>query len=712
MESEDLIPGTPESQQGIFNNFERSHFSAVNDLQTFIAKHKLKSNAAVELMGIFTRLVESFDMGAINKRLENLEQKVGIPASPPAQPITKTYASVAQQWSQGLLPTPNLPIQNREQNPPISNIAKPPNKPVAKQSAVTPAKPLAKQSAITPAKQTVRQRAPEQAKRQKTTEKAEFVALPTIIVAPLNSDPMEEENTTNLNLKSLLEANIRPKALGVRIISCREARSKNILISVPTQEMASKLLEAINVHDYLKTICEARFPQKRDPQIIIYDVDNTDQNKNDEEENFINRIKEDNNLPDGKIRVLFRKPGRGARSHWVLSLSPNIFKGNLGRSFKATKELPMLLNSNTPDIYCVQEPYLHAGSSFFPSKWRTIHHPDGSVLISIRNPNIAVVTRHIDKLFVCVDVSQGPDTFTIISFYFPPSSNKNTLFHKLNDMLEVFKPKQWFLVGDGNIQSELWGPDRDDIKRKRDIGAPMIDFIIHRNLLVWNDYTAGPTFETKNGKSWIDVTLSTSSLYDRKEAWQLERSTLSDHSYILFSLAGNNHLPPTRSRFSKRKLKLLGKTLEKHFKSHLETTKNIKTSLEVQRIQVKFENTILDPELYETTCNPYDQHPCEWLTFPFLKKQPSGEGIEIFTDGSKIGDRVGSAIACFYFGKLVFVDSHRLDDHSTVFQAEAYAFVMALNYIDLTNPWSKVSIYSDSLSLLSALASPNTKAGC
>ncbi|KAF8789688.1 Retrovirus-related Pol polyprotein type-1 like protein [Argiope bruennichi] len=131
--------------------------------------------------------------------------------------------------------------------------------------------------------------------------------------------------------------------------------------------------------------------------------------------------------------------------------------------------------------------------------------------------------------------------------------------------------------------------------------------------------------------------------------------------------------------------------------------------IKVQKTQVKFDDTYLDPELYEPTFNPYDQHPCEWFTFPFQKNQPSGDGIEIFTDGSKIGDRVGSAIACFYFGKLVFVDSHRLDDHSTVFQAEAYAFFMALNYIDLTNPWSKVSIYSDSLSLLSALASPKRK---
>ncbi|XP_055938049.1 uncharacterized protein LOC129968221 [Argiope bruennichi] len=86
-----------------------------------------------------------------------------------------------------------------------------------------------------------------------------------------------------------------------------------------------------------------------------------------------------------------------------------------------------------------------------------------------------------------------------------------------------------------------------------------------------------------------------------------------------------------------------------------------------------------------------------------------GDGVEIFTAGSKIGNRVGSAIACYYFGKLIYVDSHRLDDHATVFQAEAYAFFMALEYIDKMNSWSKASIFSDSLSLLSALASPNRK---
>ncbi|XP_055924731.1 uncharacterized protein LOC129956808 [Argiope bruennichi] len=296
MESEDLIPGTPECQQGIINNVERSRFSAVNDLQAFIAKHKLKSNAAEELMRIFTRLVESFDMSAINKRIDTIEEKVGISATPPAQPVkTKTYASTAQQWSQGLLPTPKTTT--------------------IKPKITGPPKTL-------PPKQ----KTPQPVNVQKAAGKTDFVSLPTVLVVPKTSDPMEEVVKEKINIKPLLEANISPKALGIRIITCRVTSSNNILVTVQTQDMANKLMAAINQHANLQQICEARLPNKRDPQIIIYDIDHTNQNKSDEEAEFISRLRADNNLPPGNIRVLFRKPGRGARSHWVLSVSPQIFK--------------------------------------------------------------------------------------------------------------------------------------------------------------------------------------------------------------------------------------------------------------------------------------------------------------------------------------------------------------------------------------------------
>ncbi|KAF8795480.1 hypothetical protein HNY73_003324 [Argiope bruennichi] len=435
MESEDLIPGTPESQQGIINNFERSHFSAVNDLQAFIAKHKLKSNAAEELMRIFTRLVESFDMSAINKRIDTIEEKVGISATPPAQPVkTKTYASTAQQWSQGLLPTPKTTT--------------------IKPKITGPPKTL-------PPKQ----KTPQPVNVQKAAGKTDFVSLPTVLVVPKTSDPMEEVVKEKINIKPLLEANISPKALGIRIITCRVTSSNNTLVTVQTQDMANKLMAAINQH------------------------------------------------------------------------------------------------ANLQQIYAI-------------------------------------------------------------------------------------RPKQWFLVGDGNIQSGLWGPDRDDIKRKRDFGGPMIDFILFQNLLVWNDPTAGPTFQTNNGRSWIDVTLSTSSLYDRKDSWQLERSTLSDHSYILFSLASQVFSPPKQLHISKRKLKQLAITIENYYRTHLDTVQKLNSKSEVDDFITHLTSLIHNPDLYEPTLNPYEQHPSEWATYPFGKTPPSGNDIEIYTDGSKIDNKVGSAIAC------------------------------------------------------------------
>ncbi|KAF8767502.1 Retrovirus-related Pol polyprotein type-1 like protein [Argiope bruennichi] len=109
--------------------------------------------------------------------------------------------------------------------------------------------------------------------------------------------------------------------------------------------------------------------------------------------------------------------------------------------------------------------------------------------------------------------------------------------------------------------------------------------------------------------------------------------------------------------------------------------------VKTQKIQVKFNDSIIDPDLYEPTLNPYEQHPSEWATYPFGKTPPSGDDIEIYTDGSKIDNKVGSAIACYYFNKLVHIDSHRLEDHATVFQAEAYALYMALDFIVNTNSW-------------------------
>jgi hypothetical protein len=62
----------------------------------------------------------------------------------------------------------------------------------------------------------------------------------------------------------------------------------------------------------------------------------------------------------------------------------------------------------------------------------------------------------------------------------------------------------------------------------------VIDLVGAANLVVENDPDSLPTFETANGRSWIDVTFSRDATV---EDWEVrEEETLSDHRGISFSI--------------------------------------------------------------------------------------------------------------------------------------------------------------------------------
>ena len=58
--------------------------------------------------------------------------------------------------------------------------------------------------------------------------------------------------------------------------------------------------------------------------------------------------------------------------------------------------------------------------------------------------------------------------------------------------------------------------------------------------------------------------------------------------------------------------------------------------------------------------------------------------ITIYTDGSKIGGKVGSGFVVFRRKKEIFTQNARLPDKATVFQAELYAIFLAGRYIQAT----------------------------
>ncbi|GBN07191.1 Retrovirus-related Pol polyprotein from type-1 retrotransposable element R1 [Araneus ventricosus] len=144
--------------------------------------------------------------------------------------------------------------------------------------------------------------------------------LPAIVVKPMGTDI-----TTSAALKGLLEAKLSPQTIGVRVLSCQPAAGNGVLVRVETQVMADKLVQAVNGHLELQGCCEARVPRKREPQILIYDIPAIPGDRQIVEEEFLDKLRASNSLPDGDLRVLFRRKGRGSQQHWVLSVAPSIF---------------------------------------------------------------------------------------------------------------------------------------------------------------------------------------------------------------------------------------------------------------------------------------------------------------------------------------------------------------------------------------------------
>ncbi|GBO19536.1 hypothetical protein AVEN_226819-1 [Araneus ventricosus] len=78
--------------------------------------------------------------------------------------------------------------------------------------------------------------------------------------------------------------------------------------------------------------------------------------------------------------------------------------------------------------------------------------------------------------------------------------------------------------------------------------------------------------------------------------------------------------------------------------------------------------------------------------------------LKIFTDGSKLNERVGCGIVCFdEMNKEIWSLSHRLSDNASVFIAEAFAILFAVKRVYQLA--QEILILSDPRSVLMALES-------
>lgn len=118
--------------------------------------------------------------------------------------------------------------------------------------------------------------------------------------------------------------------------------------------------------------------------------------------------------------------------------------------------------------------------------------------------------------------------FDIVNAYIPPTEDVSETLTVIEEHLRKSTPKHLIIAGDLNSKNMLWGGQLTE-----DRGTNVLEFVLRNNLTVVNDNNSIPTFQTVNGRSWIDLTITSAPTMKLIEDWEvLDIPNSSDHRYI------------------------------------------------------------------------------------------------------------------------------------------------------------------------------------
>lgn len=207
----------------------------------------------------------------------------------------------------------------------------------------------------------------------------------------------------------------------------------------------------------------------------------------------------------------------------------------MGRAFKATKTLASACSDLEQDVSFIQEPYSLKNKIIgFPLRTKIIQYPENpKVAIIIHNDKITVFPIIIQQKIIITKLFWNSIETTVINCYLPPQGNIMPEILEIEKFLaSTNEAANVLIVGDFNAKNELWGGNLTD---KR--GEEIFEFYSRHDLFMVNSSKSLPTFETANGRSWIDLTISSQSLYSQIKGWEvLEYNSDSDHRYIKIEL--------------------------------------------------------------------------------------------------------------------------------------------------------------------------------
>ncbi|XP_035220798.1 LOW QUALITY PROTEIN: ran-binding protein 9-like [Stegodyphus dumicola] len=112
--------------------------------------------------------------------------------------------------------------------------------------------------------------------------------------------------------------------------------------------------------------------------------------------------------------------------------------------------------------------------------------------------------------------------------------------------------------------------------------------------------------------------------------------------------------------------------------------------------------SFIDQRSLEPQCDYTSNQPALTKNLKWPKHLPKGQGIEIFSDGSKVSEQVGAVYVEFNNNTEIHSPRFRLNEHVSVLQAESFTLKEAAVWTGNTN-FPSISFYTDSMRVLQAL---------
>lgn len=216
---------------------------------------------------------------------------------------------------------------------------------------------------------------------------------------------------------------------------------------------------------------------------------------------------------------------------------------NLAHSKAAAANLVNICTDLEPNVLFLQEPYS------FNNKLAGISLSD-MVFMEETNPRCAIVFRnfsHLQLNVFCVYLNSDlivlkcsllNTEILLLNCYVSPSASLNNFLITLEPILRRHRQNHLVLGGDFNAKNPLWGGVIEDER-----GTLLSEFFIANSLNILNNPNSPPTFETRNGSSWIDLVVISMSLLQFCQSWEvLEEPSCSDHKYISYTIFGTLNL--------------------------------------------------------------------------------------------------------------------------------------------------------------------------